>query len=155
MLRTHASQRTRRVLSGGSARCGRFAGAILLGVFLAANTSAYEELSDAELDAITAGSLEASAPARPTSDLLEFHFAERAAGGRHISGDGTVSIREATSNSQVGSMTITGGAQRNLSALVNINAVNSPVQVLLNLNLNIDSQIGTLTQLNLAPALNR
>ncbi|MDD9304524.1 MAG: hypothetical protein HUK40_20145 [Desulfobacter sp.] len=48
----------------------------------------------------------------------------------------------------MGSLNITDNAQQNLSSLININAVNSPVNVLLNLNITLDSTIGTLVQQN-------
>ncbi len=44
-------------------------------------------------------------------------------------------------------------AQRDLRSVVNINAVNSAVNVLLNLNVNVDSSVGTLNQLNFNDAL--
>jgi hypothetical protein len=49
----------------------------------------------------------------------------------------------------MGTLSLNGNAQQNLSSLVNINAVNSQVNVLLNLNVNINSTVGTLTQANL------
>jgi hypothetical protein len=42
-----------------------------------------------------------------------------------------------------------GQAQQNLSSLININAVNSNINVLLNLNVNLNSTVGTLTQANM------
>jgi hypothetical protein len=42
-----------------------------------------------------------------------------------------------------------GNAQQNLSSLININAVNSTINVLLNLNVNINSTVGTILQSNL------
>jgi hypothetical protein len=42
-----------------------------------------------------------------------------------------------------------GQAQQNLSSLININAVNSNINVLLNLNVNLNSTVGTLTQTNM------
>ena len=46
-------------------------------------------------------------------------------------------------------LSINGNAQQNLSSLVNINAVNSKINVLLNLNVNINSTVGTVVQSNL------
>jgi hypothetical protein len=46
-------------------------------------------------------------------------------------------------------LTLNGGAQQNLSSLVNINAVNSNINVLLNLNVNMNSTVGTVMQSNL------
>ena len=50
----------------------------------------------------------------------------------------------------MGSLTLNGQAQQSLSYLVNINAVNSNIQVLLNLNVNISSTVGSVMQSNLA-----
>jgi hypothetical protein len=49
----------------------------------------------------------------------------------------------------MGTLSLNGNAQQNLSSLVNINAVNSKINVLLNLNVNINSTVSTLTQSNL------
>lgn len=49
----------------------------------------------------------------------------------------------------VGTLTLNGSAQQNLSSLININAVNSKVNVLLNLNVNINSTVGTIIQTNI------
>jgi hypothetical protein len=46
-------------------------------------------------------------------------------------------------------LSLNGGAQQNLSSLVNINAVNSNINVLLNLNVNLNSTVGTVSQSNL------
>ena len=43
---------------------------------------------------------------------------------------------------------MSGQAQQNLNALVNIAAVNSSVQVLMNLNVNINSRVGSVSQGN-------
>jgi hypothetical protein len=49
----------------------------------------------------------------------------------------------------IGSITLNGNAQQNLSSLINLNAVNSKINVLLNLNVNINSTVGTIIQSNL------
>ena len=54
-----------------------------------------------------------------------------------------------TTTQNQGTLTLNGGAQQNLTSLVNINAVNSNVNVLLNLNVNINSTVGTITQTNM------
>ena len=48
-----------------------------------------------------------------------------------------------------GLLIIDNGAQNNLSALVNLNAVNSEVTVLLNLNIAINSVVGEIRQINI------
>jgi len=55
----------------------------------------------------------------------------------------------ATAGTSIGTLTLNGNAQQNLSSLININAVNSKINVLLNLNVNINSTVGTIIQSNL------
>jgi hypothetical protein len=54
-----------------------------------------------------------------------------------------------TNNTTTGTLNLTASAQQNLSSLININAVNSTINVLLNLNININSTVGTILQSNL------
>ena len=49
---------------------------------------------------------------------------------------------------------IRDNAQGSLKSFININAVNAPVQILLNLNVNIESRVGTLKQFNVQGTLN-
>ena len=49
----------------------------------------------------------------------------------------------------VSSITISGQAQQNLTSLVNIVAINSSIQVMLNLNVSINSTVGSVNQGNL------
>jgi hypothetical protein len=49
----------------------------------------------------------------------------------------------------MGTLTLSGNAQQNLNSIININAVNSKVNVLLNLNVNINSTVGSVLQSNL------
>ena len=49
----------------------------------------------------------------------------------------------------IGTLSLNGNAQQNLTSLVNINAVNSSINVLLNLNVNINSTVGSILQSNL------
>lgn len=102
---------------------------------------AFKELSDDELDGITAGS------ALPSGEdtLRSFTFDKTTRSGKHITGDGNIGL---LFPQNIGVLELSGSAQQNLKALVNINAVNSPVQVLFNLNINIDSKVGTLKQFN-------
>jgi hypothetical protein len=49
----------------------------------------------------------------------------------------------------IGYLALSDNAQSGLQSLVNINAVNSAVNVLLNLNVSIDSSVGAINQMNL------
>jgi hypothetical protein len=105
------------------------------------SANAVSELNDEELDRVTAG----SAIPQEESKTRGFAFDRTTRSGRHITGDGSIGL---IAPQNVGLLEISGNAQGNLKALVNVNAVNSPVQVLLNLNINIDSRVGTLKQFN-------
>jgi hypothetical protein len=54
-----------------------------------------------------------------------------------------------TTTTTTGTVNLSGNAQQNLSSLININAVNSTINVLLNLNVNINSTVGSILQSNL------
>ncbi len=96
-------------------------------------------LDDAALDRVTAGTQgEALDPA-----ALDVVRTTRS--GRTIHASGTVALVEAA---PAYAMYLGDGAQGNLRSLVNINAVDANVTVLLNLNINVDSSVGTLLQNN-------
>jgi hypothetical protein len=103
---------------------------------------AAEPLDDAALDAITAGA------ADETSGLLEFNIKHETASGRRIEVDGTLDVDHARSL-QNAALLLQDSAQSNLQSLININAVQSAVNVLVNLNITIDSNVGEIRQLNL------
>lgn len=115
--------------------------------FHAGATFAAEPLSDDALDAITAGTAPEAAEALKTVGFKASHTTRS---GKEVAADGTLTIDPSVQRSTTGSLTISDNAQSNLRSLVNINAVNSPVNVLLNINLSINSQIGELKQLNVA-----
>jgi len=102
-------------------------------------------LSDAALDQVTAGTISAS-----TSDgVVRFQGQTPTANGL-VSSSGSLALQSGPiGGTTTGTLNLNGNAQQNLSSLVNINAVNSKVNVLLNLNVNINSTVGTLTQSNL------
>lgn len=102
-------------------------------------------LTAAELDQVTAGT--ASTPG--TEELLTFEAVKQTRSGRTITADGSVELVESLEGLTVGRLTLNGNAQRNLESMININAVNSAVNVLLNLNVSIDSEVGSINQLNL------
>jgi len=110
--------------------------------------AAAHKLSDQELDQVTGGDF--------TVQALNgaWQFAFNTAGG--VNGNGTLSMSAIPLSIAANSLTLNqsslslnGNAQQNLQALVNVNAVNSTVNVLLNLNINMpNSVVGTLTQGN-------
>ena len=67
-----------------------------------------------------------------------------------VSSTGSLAIQTAPfSGTTLSSLTLNGDAQQNLTSLININAVNSKINVLLNLNVNINSTVATVLQTNL------
>jgi hypothetical protein len=107
---------------------------------------AAEPLSDAELDVVTAGA------ADETQELLEFNVKHETATGRRVEVDGAIDV-ERVRSIESAALLLQDSAQSNLQSLININAVQSAVNVLVNLNITIDSHVGEIHQLNLsAPA---
>jgi hypothetical protein len=105
-------------------------------------------LDDATLDRVTA----AGVAARITPNgVINFSGAVPTANGL-VSGIGSLVVQpvsNSTTTTTTGSVNLGGNAQQNLSSLININAVNSTINVLLNLNVNINSTVGTILQSNL------
>lgn len=107
------------------------------------------ELSDTELDRVTAG----AASVDWSADLVKFSANKTTASGRYIVAEGTLQLVENINNHITGTLILNDEAQKHLQSLININAVNSQVYVLLNLVINIDSVVGELHQHNLTPSL--
>jgi hypothetical protein len=111
---------------------------------LAGVAAAHEPLTDEQLDAITAGADDA------VLEEITVHVARVTASGKRITADGTLGVQQTPNGLDAADLLLRDSAQSNLRALVNMNAVNSVVNVLVNLNINIDSQVGDLRQINLA-----
>jgi hypothetical protein len=104
------------------------------------------ELSDEELDEVVAGTVDESLH----EELLRFSYVGPAGARHEAEIDGTLSVSGGPlANVPTGLLVIDNGAQRDLSALVNLNAVNSQVNVLLNLNITINSTVGEIRQINI------
>jgi hypothetical protein len=129
-------------------RTSLLAGLLVL-VLAAATGQAATELTDGQLDEITAG----SASVAEEDGMLKFDFITGRRNGRSVDGNGTLTLKYGSVPSTLGTLILSDSAQSNLRSLVNINAVNSPVQVLLNLNINVNSTIGSMRQLNLSGPL--
>lgn len=118
---------------------------LILWIACTAQLHAAEPLADEQLDAVTAGA------ADEASELLEFNVKHETASGRRIEVDGAVDVDRARSL-QNAALLLQDSAQSNLQSLININAVQSAVNVLVNLNITIDSNVGEIRQLNLSKA---
>lgn len=118
---------------------------ILLFLLALAPSSSWslEVLSDRELHAVSAGSSDREDHGSYELNRIPFRYA-----GTKGEVDGEVIILPMTDVRNQSSLQLTDNAQSNLRSLINVNAVNSPVQVLLNLNINIHSNIGAVNQLN-------
>jgi hypothetical protein len=102
-------------------------------------------MSDAALDTVTAGTISAGV----SNGVVKFEGQTPTPNGL-VSSSGSLAVQSGPVNgTTMGTLSINGNAQQNLSSLVNINAVNSKINVLLNLNVNINSTVSTLTQSNL------
>src|SRR5690348_14607511 len=101
-------------------------------------------LTDQEMDQVCAGGVDATM----TGNVLS--FAGQTANGQ-VSGAGTVEVRTAAEqNATSGVLILQDSAQSGSKSFIGINSVNSQIQVLLNLNVNINSTVGSLTQTNLS-----
>jgi hypothetical protein len=101
-------------------------------------------LNDAALDKVTAGTISAGV----SNGVVKFQGQTPTPNGL-VSSTGSLAVQSSPLGNTTGTLSINDSAQQNLSSLVNINAVNSKINVLLNLNVNINSTVGTLTQSNL------
>ena len=102
-------------------------------------------LTEAELDRVTAG----SASVAETQDLMRFDITRRTRSGRAIAVGGDLLLLDPTGTGARGNRLILNHAQNHLQSIININAVHSNVNVLLNLNISIDSRIDAVNQTNL------
>jgi hypothetical protein len=102
------------------------------------------KLADRELDQVTAGDF--------TIDFLDgalkLQFESSAGPHKSVSGEGTIAFTGSSLTGTPGIL-LTQDAQQNLRSLVNINAVSSNVNVLLNLVINVNSTVNGVTQGNL------
>lgn len=116
---------------------------LLLTSLFASSASAFEALSDETLNAITAGSANSAEYSEEALTRIPFRYS-----GRKGQVDGEVLVVPMSTFNESAQLQLMDNAQSHLRSLININAVNSPVQVLLNLNISIDSNIGNISQLN-------
>jgi hypothetical protein len=104
-----------------------------------------KQLNDAAMDRVTAGGVSGSV----SNGVVSFQGSASTPNGL-VTGAGTLSVLATPlTGTNLSTITLNGGAQQGLSSLVNINAVNSNVNVLLNLNITMNSTVGTVMQSNL------
>jgi hypothetical protein len=104
-------------------------------------------LNDDAMDRVTAGGMTAGL----SDGVVKFQGSVPTKNGL-VTGAGTLAVLTgplSTTQNQ-GTLSLNGAAQQNLSSLVNINAVNSNIDVLLNLNITINSTVGSVVQSNQA-----
>lgn len=89
--------------------------------------------------------------------LLDFSYKGATGNGDKVDVTGNAEVlRGGITPTQMGGMVaMKDQAQQNLKALVNVNAASSIVQVLMNLNVAVNSSIGGITQGNLVPVMPR
>lgn len=120
---------------------------LALWLALAAPARASELLSDEALGEITAG----TAAAVYDEGRLYIDMSKTTARGNRIGARGDLNFNTTNNTTlNTGLLSLNDNAQGNLRALVNTNAVNSAVQVLINLNISINSRIDVLNQINSA-----
>jgi len=83
--------------------------------------AAPHEMSDAEMDAVSGGNTPTLDPSATPSDAS------------------SPVLTSSSIDNSVNTITLSGQAQQNMTSMVNILSINSSVQVLLNLNVNINS----------------
>ena len=125
---------------------------LVMGLLLATQAgmaqSKKKALDDATLDRVTAAGV--TTRVLP-GGVINFSGAVPTANGL-VQGIGSLVVQPAsnsTTTTTPGTVNLGGNAQQNLSSLININAVNSTINVLLNLNVNINSTVGSILQSNL------
>jgi hypothetical protein len=109
------------------------------------NKPAGAPLTDAALDRVTAAGVNAGI----SDGVVKFQGQVPTKNGL-VSSAGSMALQTGPlTGTTMNSLSLNGNAQQNLSSLVNINAVNSKINVLLNLNVNINSTVGSVMQSNM------
>ncbi len=113
---------------------------VTLFILMPVSSLAKDSLTDEALGRVTAKGV---SPISPAGEYMKFSFES---GGVKLDGD--LTWQQSPLPDSIGSLTLQGHAQENLQSLISINAVNSNIYLLLNMNVNIDSNNVQLTQTN-------
>lgn len=117
---------------------------VLMAVYMVSfSAEAFQELTDSELNHISAGNSDYIKHRNESVSRIPFKYS-----GRKGSVEGEVIVLPMSTYNTAASLLLMDNAQSNLRSLINVNAVNSPVQIMLNLNINVNSSIGNINQLN-------
>jgi hypothetical protein len=104
-----------------------------------------QELSDQEMDQIAGGEISANL----VDGVLQFQFGKDTISGRHVDGSGSVKqISGPIPTDGSTNFILRDNAQSNLSSFITVNAVNSIISLLVNLNVSINSTVGGVSQSN-------
>lgn len=104
-----------------------------------------QELTDQEMDQVAAGEITANI----VDGMLQFQFGKDTAGGRHVEGSGSVKqLAGSLPADGSTSLLLRDNAQSNLSSFITVNAINSIITLLVNLNVSINSTVGGVNQSN-------
>ncbi len=118
---------------------------LVFGLLAAHPASAQKrKLTDGELDKVTAGGVTTES----AGDVLKFQFQGQAGSSHTVDGGGSIAVKIDGLPLNSATLILQDSAQQNLRSLINIIAVNSKIQVLVNLNINIHSTVGAVDQRN-------
>ena len=127
----------------------RFAGIVFWAFMLGLSPAwGMRELTDNQLDVVTAGA--SLSTQRLEDGAVRFQFQkDLGSGNRSVDGEGSILVRENPLSDPTGRLILSDNAQGNLRAISNVVAVNSDVEVLINLTINVNSRVGAVRQINL------
>lgn len=107
------------------------------------------ELNDDEMEQVSAGTLTAAM----SDGQFSFKLGDKSS-RLSVEGNGTVAVADNTIPAgPAGYIILRDNAQSGLRSLVNVNAVNSRIQVLINLIVNINSTVNSVHQTNIVPGI--
>lgn len=110
--------------------------------------AAVTPMTEEQLDTETAKGF--SATISPTGSI-DFAVDQPTKSGIPVSANGTLDVLQKTDPlNHANFLSLNDSAQQNLRALISVNAVDSDVQVLMNMTVNIDSNVGVIEQANQA-----
>lgn len=112
-----------------------------------ASLQAAEPMSDEALSSTTARGYEVNP--NDATEALNFSFSGLGV-NKDINGSGNLKMQRAALTPSNSNVIISDYAQSNLNAMMNINSANSIIQVLMNLNINVNSEVGSVVQGNTA-----
>lgn len=115
------------------------------------NTTCHAEVTPMSIEQLETETAKGfSATTNPLTGGIDFAVEQQTKSGTPVSASGTLDVLQKTDTINQASLSLNDSAQQNLRALVSVNAVDSAVQVLVNMNVNIGSTVGIIEQANQA-----